>query len=117
MKDDANDIRREWSPLFEQFKVDCVFENDHHIYKRTHPIVGGKRNDRDGVLYLGDGAWGVKIRSVPKDWKKRTYLAEARSVNHLIKVTMTSGQFVYEAMTADGDIFDETMRSVRRGAK
>ena len=118
VKDDATDIRREWSPLFEQFKVDCVFENDHHTYKRTHPIVGGKRNDKDGVLYLGDGSWGVKTRSIPKDWeKKRPYLAKALAVRHLIKVTMTGGQFVYEGMTADGDIFDKTMRPVRRGAK
>ena len=118
VKDDATDIRREWSPLFEQFKVDCVFENDHHTYKRTHPIVGGKRDDKDGVLYLGDGSWGVKTRSIPKDWeKKRPYLAKALAVRHLIKVTMTEGQFVYKAMTAEGDILDETKRPVRRRAK
>ena len=118
VKDDATDIRREWSPLFEQFKVDCVFENDHHTYKRTHPIVGGKRNDKDGVIYLGDGSWGVKTRSIPKDWeKKRPYLAKALAVRHLIKVTMTGKQFVYEAMTADGKILDKTVRPIRRAVK
>jgi len=115
VKGDATDIRREWSPLFEQFKVDCVFENDHHTYKRTHPIVGGERDDSDGVLYMGDGSWGVKTRSIPKDWKKRTYLAEARALRHLIKVTMNDDVFVYEAMTEDGAIFDTTKRPLRRG--
>lgn len=114
IKEDATDIRRQWSPLFEKFKVDCVFENDHHAYKRTHPIVNGKRDDENGVLYLGDGAWGVKLRAIPKDWKKRTYLAEARSVNHLIKVTMTATGIQYEAMKADGDVFDGTERPLRR---
>lgn len=115
VKGDATDIRREWSPLFEQFKVDCVFENDHHTYKRTHPIIGGERDEKDGVLYMGDGSWGVKTRSIPKDWKKRTYLAEARALRHLIKVTMKKDEFIYEAMTEDGAIFDKTMRPLRRG--
>jgi hypothetical protein len=114
VKEDAIDIRREWSPLFEKHKVDAVFENDHHVYKRTHPIRGGERDDKDGVLYLGDGAWGVKIREVPKDWKSRSYLVEARSVNHLIKVTMTGSGFAYEAMTAAGEVFDGTKRPRRR---
>ena len=114
MKEDAIDIRREWSPLFEKHKVDAVFENDHHVYKRTHPIRGGERDDKGGVLYLGDGAWGVKIREVPKDWKSRSYLVEARSVNHLIKVTMTGSGFAYEAMTAAGEVFDGTKRPRRR---
>ena len=115
VKGDAEDIRREWSPLFEQFKVDCVFENDHHTYKRTHPLLNGKRNDRDGVLYLGDGAWGVQTRRIPRDWKTaRPYLVEARAVNHLIKVSMKRAEFVYEAMTAGGDVFDRTTRPVRR---
>ncbi len=57
-------------------------------------------------------------RSIPKDWKKqRPYLAKALAVRHLIKITMTEGQFVYKAMTAEGDILDETKRPVRRRAK
>ena len=82
---------------------------------RLDLLKGGKRNDKDGILYLGDGSWGVKTRSIPKDWeKKRPYLAKALAVRHLIKVTMTEGQFVYEAMTAEGDILDEAERPVRR---
>jgi len=115
VKDDAMDIRREWSPLFEQFKVDCVFENDHHTYKRTHPIFGGERSEKDGILYMGDGSWGVKTRNIPKDWKKRTYLAEARALRHLIKVTLKKDEFLYEGMTEDGQIFDKTSRPLRRG--
>ena len=115
VKGDATDIRREWSPLFEQFKVDCVFENDHHTYKRTHPIVGGERSDKDGILYMGDGSWGVKTRNIPKDWKKRTYLAEAQALRHLIKVTLKKDEFLYEGMTEDGKIFDKTTRPLRRG--
>ena len=58
VKGDALDIQRSWSPLFEEYLVDAVFENDHHVYKRTHPLKGGRRDDENGVVYLGDGAWG-----------------------------------------------------------
>ena len=95
--------------------MDCVFENDHHTYKRTHPIVGGERSDKDGILYMGDGSWGVKTRNIPKDWKKRTYLAEAQALRHLIKVTLKKDEFLYEGMTEDGKIFDKTTRPLRRG--
>jgi hypothetical protein len=115
VKEDATDIRREWSPVFEKYKVDAVFENDHHVYKRTHPIRGGKVDEKNGVIYLGDGAWGVDVRAIPTDWKTtRPYLVEARSVNHLIKVTMTKSGFQYEGIKADGKVFDETKRPLRR---
>jgi hypothetical protein len=58
-------VRRRWVPLFERFEITAVFENDHHTYKRSEPIRDG-RIDRDhGILYLGDGAWGVRVRDVP----------------------------------------------------
>ncbi len=116
VKDNAADIQREWCPLFERHRVDAVFENDHHVYKRTHPIVGnGRIDDEDGILYLGDGSWGVNTRLIPEDWAaKSPYLAEARSLNHLIKVTLTGTGIDYEAMTADGKVFDSTRRPLRR---
>lgn len=115
IKDDATDIRREWCPLFEKAKVDVVFENDHHAYKRTYPLTGGKRDDENGIPYLGDGAWGVAVRKAPdKELAKRPWLAKAASVNHLFLVTLTEQGFRYEAMTADGKVFDSLERPLRR---
>ena len=116
VKGDAKDIQKEWSPIFDQYQVDVVFENDHHVYKRTHPITADGTIDQEkGTLYLGDGAWGAGVRIVPKDWKeKRPWLAEAKSVNHLIKVTLGGEEFHYESMSADGKVFDETKRPLRR---
>lgn len=50
-------IRQHWHPLFEAYGIDAAFEHDGHMYSRTWPLCGGKRNSR-GILYLGDGAWG-----------------------------------------------------------
>ncbi len=115
VKGDATDIQREWSPLFEKYQVDCVFENDHHVYKRTHPITGGKIDQEKGILYLGDGSWGVNTRLIRKDWQeKRPWLARAESLNHLIRVDLTTREFHYRALKADGELIDETRRPLRR---
>lgn len=118
IKEDAIDIRKEWCPLFEQYMVDVVFENDHHGYKRTYPISHGRRDDEAGVPYLGDGAWGVGVRAAPPgEISKRPWLAKAIAINHLFRVTLTERGFTYEAMSADGKIFDSLERPLRRGVK
>jgi hypothetical protein len=115
VKADALEIQRFWSPLFEKHLVDAVFENDHHVYKRTHPLKGGRRDDENGVVYLGDGAWGTRTRPIPFNWKrKRPFLARAVSINHLIKVTMRPQHFHYQALTAEGEVIDESRRPLRR---
>ena len=58
VKANKANIRREWVPLFERHGVDLVAEHDHHTFKRSHALVGGKRVDAGGVIYIGDGAWG-----------------------------------------------------------
>jgi len=66
VKEDNSAVRTQWVPLFEKYKVDTVFEHDHHVYKRSLPILNGRADNRHGVLYLGDGAWGVKVREIPE---------------------------------------------------
>lgn len=98
-------IRTHWIPHFERHGVTAVFENDHHNYKRSHPILGHQRDDARGITYLGDGAWGVNTRTVPKDaW----YLAHAEPRRHLLHVTLhPDGTVKAEAVDAAGTIFDQ----------
>ena len=115
VKGNAVEIQRAWSPIFEEHLVDAVFENDHHVYKRTHPIVEGKRDDERGIVYMGDGSWGVSTRSIASNWRKAyPYLAHAESTNHLIKVTLRPDHFHYQAITADGKVIDDSRRPLRR---
>ncbi|NIP84525.1 MAG: metallophosphoesterase, partial [Planctomycetales bacterium] len=85
-KPSSEAVRQHWVPLFEKYKLTAAFENDHHTYKRTHPLRQNKIDHQQGVLYLGDGAWGVGTREVknPDAW----YLAHAESRRHLILVTL-----------------------------
>lgn len=108
VKEDAMDIQQKWCPLFEAHGVDAVFEHDHHTYKRTWPLIAGKRDDAKGIPYLGDGAWGAAVRRVPpKDLLTRPWIAKQADLNHLFRVTLDHGKFHCEAKTADGKVFDE----------
>jgi hypothetical protein len=111
VKEDDKDVREHWVPLFEKYGVDCAFENDHHVYKRTLPIKEDKIDYAHGVLYMGDGSWGVDVRKI--DWKKmqkRPYIHRGEDFNHLIKVTMTPELQLYEAFHKDGRRFDSYPR-------
>ena len=100
-------IQREWSPLFERHGVTAVFENDHHAYKRTYPIRDGKRDDATGIVYLGDGAWGVGTRPVPAPGEA-WYLAHAEARRHVFVVTLKpEGAVAVDAIDAAGVVFDQ----------
>lgn len=99
-------IRREWAPLFEKHAVTAVFENDHHAYKRTHPIRAGKIDEQAGVVYLGDGAWGVEVRPVATP-EEAWYLARSEARRHVFVVTLSvSGEATVRAIDASGEVFD-----------
>ncbi len=102
----AVEIRNHWVPLFERYGISAAFEHDHHNYKRTHPLLQHRRDDVRGIVYLGDGAWGVNTRTVPTNaW----YLAHAEPRRHLFHVTLhPEGRVSVAAVDADGLIFDRT---------
>ncbi len=99
-------IRKHWVPLFEQGGITACFENHEHTYKRSYLLKGGKI-DPAGILYLGDGAYGVKNPRVPKNLKRERYLATASARRHFILVTLKNGQRLYQAIDSQGKVFDE----------
>lgn len=112
VKENIKEIQEEWCPLFERFGVDCVFENDHHTYKRSHKLLNGRRDDRRGVLYLGDGAWGAETRPILDRHLDRegarNYLAKWDSRHHIIVVTISpDGRKHYQAKSPGEGVFDE----------
>lgn len=99
-------LRREWSPLFEKHGVTAVFENDHHAYKRTYPIRAGQRDDAAGVVYLGDGAWGVEVRPVATP-AEAWYLERSEARRHVFVLTLSAaGEATVQAIDASGEVFD-----------
>ncbi len=82
--DTSKKVRKWWVPLFEQNGVKFVFEHHNHCYKRTFPLKGGKV-DETGIVYFGDGSWGVP----PRKFKKRLpYIAHDASIDGCYLVTV-----------------------------
>ena len=97
-------VRNHWVPLFEAFGVRTAFEHHDHAYKRTVPIRNGKE-DPQGVMYMGDGAWGVKNPRKPK--KKLWYLAESAQKRNVIHVQVEKDKIGYTAIDEDNKILDQ----------
>lgn len=110
----AKAIQENWSPLFERYGVTAAFENDHHTFKRSHRLRGRQRDDENGILYLGDGAWGVVPREVPSP-EVGWWLAKAESRNHLWHAELRpDGTATLEAVDPSGEKFDSVTLSAPR---
>ncbi len=104
-------VREHWLPLFERHGVQLAFEHHDHTYKRTKPIRNGKVSD-DGIIYMGDGAWGVGERPV-HDPATTWYLEKSRSIRHGMIVTLTPDRKKVTAVSHRGEVFDEVEIPVR----
>ena len=105
-------IRQNWVPIFENFGLTAAFEHHDHAYKRTHPLYEGKVDYAKGVLYLGDGAWGIKKPRQPRKPEKDSYLAATASVRHFILVTLSKNYRYYQAIDYLGNIVDAYSQKV-----
>lgn len=98
-------VRKHWVPLFEKYGLNTAFEHHDHCYKRTVPIRNGLENS-SGVLYIGDGAWGVIQPRHPRNSPEQWYLAKAVPVRHFVLVTLEKNRQHYEAIDFMGNRFD-----------
>lgn len=98
------EVREHWAPLFERHGVRVAFEHHDHAYKRTHPIRNGRVDER-GIVYLGDGAWGVETRQA-HDPAETWYLARAASVRHFILMTLQGTHQHFLVLDEDGNMLD-----------
>jgi hypothetical protein len=99
-------VRHFWVPLFDKYGLTAAFENHDHAYKRTFPLRSGKI-DPQGVLFFGDGAWGVEEPRERSAKDKRWYLANSASRSHFIMVTIKGSEKHFAAIDPNGVIFDE----------
>jgi len=98
-------IREHWCPLFDRFGVRVVFENHDHAYKRTKRIRGNAVHP-DGIVYIGDGAWGVRTRAI-HDTAATWYLERAKRARHVLIVTLEPEAIEVVALLADEEVEGE----------
>jgi hypothetical protein len=114
MRESAS-IRRNWVPLFERYSLHAAFENHEHAYKRTHTLVDGVEHP-DGVVYFGDGSFGVKPRT-PKKAARTAYLANTKGCRQFLVVDLTNEQRSYQAITPDDEVIDSFTQKVQPAHK
>ncbi|MBS0637667.1 MAG: metallophosphoesterase family protein, partial [Verrucomicrobia bacterium] len=101
-------VRKHWVPLFEKYKVNACFESHDHAYKRTHPLLKGKKAS-DGVVYIGDGSWGVP----PRTPKKRDYLAVSAKKQQALVVELSSTKRTFKSVDPDGKVIDTYEQAIQ----
>lgn len=99
-------IRLFWVPLFEKNNIIAAFEHHDHAYKRTYPIKNNKR-DPHGIIYLGDGAWGVKNPRTPAQADKKWYLACTAKKRNFHLVILDKNHIEFKGYGDDGVCFDD----------
>jgi hypothetical protein len=102
--------RKHWVPLFEKYRVPVVLEHHDHTFKRTHPLKGG-HVDANGVLYLGDGSWGM-LRA-PRSPEERPYLAAVSQSYHMTLHRLEGERRFHLALEETGKIVDVYMSQKR----
>lgn len=110
---ESHAIRSHWVPLFEKYGLDIAFENHDHAYKRTH-FLKGKRIDTKGVLYVGDGGWGVLNPRTPYTPEKRGYLLYSASKRNFVLAMISKESADFKAIDSNGFIFDHFKITPRR---
>lgn len=101
----GSQIRKFWVPSFETYHLTAAFENHEHAYKRTHPLLANAIVTQ-GVIYIGDGSWGVKKPRLPSSLEKKWYLAKAISARHFLVVDIEEDKQTVHAINSNGLVID-----------
>lgn len=100
-------VRKYFAPVFEKYDVDIAFENHDHTYKRTHRLRSGAI-DSTGVLYIGDGAWGVEPRPIKENDNTETwYLHNSQSTQNFIVIDLQGRNRTVRAFSPDNQLIDQ----------
>lgn len=94
-------IRSCWCPLFERYQLQVAFEHHNHTYKRCYPLKKG-RIDPDGVLYMGDGSWGISPRKPKALW----CMEKVAQVNAVNLITLTPEKADIQVVDIEGHTID-----------
>lgn len=98
-------IRKHWIPLFEKYGLIAAFEHHDHAYSRTFPLRNNQI-DENGIVFLGNGSWGVGKSRNPTPKEGRWYTAHTEPKQHVHCVEITGEKIFFQAIDSRGVIFD-----------
>lgn len=98
---------KHWVPLFEEHKLDLVFESDGHVLKKTLPIYKGKMDLENGITYVGEGGLGVPLRVPRTDFWYLQKPGYAVAEHHVMMLSMEKEKMVFSVHLLNGNVFDQ----------
>jgi 3',5'-cyclic AMP phosphodiesterase CpdA len=110
---ESTGVRTHFVPVFEQYGLTAGFENHDHAYKRTKLLLNSQEAP-NGILYIGDGAMGVKARPGVST-AGRDYLQTAFSKQFFIvaRTNNTGSSIEFTAYDLDNIAFDSFVMNYR----
>jgi len=105
-----------WIPVFEKYNYMGIFENHVHLFKRTFPLSFTTKNKGPGVVYFGDGAWGVNENNCYYEDSNPNItgiFAKMGSINHIWIVKISASEVEYSAINLNGDIIDSYKQNIK----
>lgn len=96
--------RIHWEPYFSAYNLTAGFENHDHTLKRSKRLRNGVPAE-DGVLYIGDGSFGVEPRTVEPEL--REHLEVQKPLGHVWIVDVSPDEVHYRAVGEEGELLDE----------
>jgi len=96
-------------PIFENFGFKAIFENHVHLFKKTFPLKNNQVNHTHGIVYYGDGNWGVTPNvclETTKDLNNDTKILEvANPTRHVWILNLTADNFYIYPVNSSGQQF------------
>ena len=119
-KDDAEELRNTYHPLFEQYDVDLVISSHNQYYERTYPLLYNHEDDQepividnsesnyyntDGIIFLTVGTAGDELHDIED--KEDYYIIQKERYGFLnLKLENNGKTIVGEFHTNKGKILD-----------
>ncbi len=99
--------KKHFVPLFEKYQVDLVFESDGHTLKKTLPIYQDQYDDKKGIIYIGEGGLGVKMRKPKKELWYLQPPGYSSNKYHMITTDIYPDSVRVNIQLFDGNLFDQ----------
>jgi len=101
-----DDIREQWSSLFDKYHVDMVMNGHMHYYLRTKPMFNGKAvaNPANGTIYT----MSISIPGKQEEWPAEDYAVVRYPDGPLYQhISMVGNKLVYRCLDPEGNVKDE----------
>jgi len=115
----TDEVRRiahdSWVQAFQHYSFDAIYENHVHLFKKTKPITDGALDEENGVVYFGDGNWGITPNECfPYDGNSTAIMEVLGDTNHVWILQLSATGYTSYAINVKGErIYESNFTSYK----